>query len=249
VDRSATGPDQFDPDPVRLEAVPGDRLRVSDASGRFVDLTVVGVLEQTLEFTSGVFADESIVRSTFPPMNLYTAYFFQVAPGVDVRALRADLERVFFVWGLQTIDIREEIGEAYDASQQVLTLMQVYLGIGLLVGIAGLVVVTLRAVVERRSQIGTMRAIGFTRRMVLGVFLAEIALVAVLGIAIGVSLGVVFAWKVHTVYFADVVVFAVPWDHLALIVALASAAAIASTAHPAVRASRIPPAEALRRPE
>jgi len=234
------------PDESRLRVVPGDRIRAFDAAGRTVNLTIVGVLEQALQFTSGVFVDQSVVRGVFPAEERYTAYFFQMAPGVDVSAFRTDLERTFFVYGLQTIDIREQIGQAFDASQEVLTLMQAYLGIGLLVGIAGLAVITLRAVVERRTQIGALRAIGFTRGMVLSTFLVEIALIAVLGIGIGVALGIVLAYKIYIVYFADIVVFSVPWPNLALIVGVASAAAVASAAQPAIRASRIPPAEALR---
>jgi len=234
------------PDESRLRVVPGDRVRAFDAAGRGVNLTIVGVLEQALQFTSGVFVDQSVVRGVFPAEERYTAYFFQMLPGVDVPAFRADLERVFFVYGLQTIDIREQIGQAFDASQEVLTLMQAYLGIGLLVGIAGLAVITLRAVVERRTQIGALRAIGFTRGMVLSTFLVEIALIAVLGIGIGVALGIVLAYKIYIVYFADIVVFTVPWPNLALIVGVASVAAVASAAQPAIRASRIPPAEALR---
>ena len=246
VDRTAAGPNQFVPDSSRLRVVPGDRIRAFDAMGRSVNLTIVGVLEQALQFTSGVFVDQDVVRAVFPAQERYTAYFFQMAPTADVGAFRANLERVFFAYGLQTIDIREEIGRAFDASQQVLTLMEAYLGIGLLVGIAGLAVITLRAVVERRTQIGALRAIGFTRRMVLFVFLLEIALIAVLGVGIGVGLGIVFAYKIWAVYFADIIVFRIPWDHLLLIVGIASVAAVASTAQPAVRASRIPPAEALR---
>ena len=246
VDRTAAGPNQFVPDESRLRVVPGDRIRAFDAAGRTVNLTIVGVLEQALQFTSGVFVDQSVVRGVFPAEERYTAYFFQMLPGVDVPAFRADLERVFFVYGLQTIDIREQIGQAFDASQEVLTLMQAYLGIGLLVGIAGLAVITLRAVVERRTQIGALRAIGFTRGMVLATFLVEIALIAVLGIGIGVALGIVLAYKIYIVYFADIVVFSVPWPNLALIVGVASIASVASAAQPAIRASRIPPAEALR---
>ena len=246
VDRTAAGPNQFVPDESRLRVVPGDRIRAFDAAGRSVSLTIVGVLEQALQFTSGVFVDQEVVRAVFPAQERYTAYFFQMAPGADVSAFRVNLERVFFAYDLQAIDIRERIGEAFDASQQVLTLMQAYLGIGLLVGIAGLAVITLRAVVERRTQIGALRAIGFTRRMVLSTFLVEIALIAVLGIGIGMVLGIVFAYKIYVVYFADIVVFSVPWAHLALIVGLASVASVASTAQPAIRASRIPPAEALR---
>ncbi len=246
IDRSAAGVNQFVPNPDRLELVPGDRIRAFDATGHQVNLTIVGILEQSLQFTSGVFTDISVVKSVFPAQEQYTAYFFQVAPGVDVTALRTHLEQVFFKWGLQTIDIREQIGQAFDATQEVLTLMEAYLGIGLLVGIAGLAVVTLRAVVERRTQIGALRAIGFTQGMVLRMFLLEIALIAVLGVGIGVGLGIVFAYKVYLVYFADIVTFSVPWANLGIIVGIASVAAVASTAQPAIRASRIPPAEALR---
>src|SRR5438046_9342713 len=87
--------------------------------------------------------------------------------------------------------------------------MEAYLGIGLLVGIAGLAVITLRAVVERRTQIGALRAIGFTRRMVLYVFLLEIALIEVLGVGIGVALGIVFAYMDYLVCFEDIVVFSI----------------------------------------
>lgn len=246
VDRTAAGPNQFVPDASRLRAAPGDRIRAFDAAGRVVNLTIVGVLDQALQFTSGVFVDQSVVRAVFPAPERYTAYFFQMTPNVDVAAFRADLERVFFAYGLQTIDIREEIGKAFDASQQVLTLMEAYLAIGLLVGIAGLAVITLRAVVERRTQIGALRAIGFTRRMVLSVFLLEIALITVLGVGIGMALGIVFAYKIYVVYFADIIVFSIPWAHLVLIVGIASLAAVASAAQPAIRASHIPPAEALR---
>ena len=40
------------------------------------------------------------------------------------------------------------------------------MGLGLIVGVAALGVITARAVVERRQQIGVLRAIGFRRRMV-----------------------------------------------------------------------------------
>src|SRR5437867_26882 len=58
VDRTAAGPNQFVPDESRLRVVPGDRIRAFDAAGRTVNLTIVGVLEQALQFTSGVFVDQ-----------------------------------------------------------------------------------------------------------------------------------------------------------------------------------------------
>src|SRR5437870_2464983 len=119
VDRTAAGPNQFVPDESRLRVAPGDGIRAFDAAGRTVNLTIVGVLEQALQFTSGVFVDQSVVRGVFPVEERYTAYFFQMAPGVDVDAFRTGLERTFFVYGLRTIDIREQIGQAFGASQEV----------------------------------------------------------------------------------------------------------------------------------
>jgi putative ABC transport system permease protein len=115
-----------------------------------------------------------------------------------------------------------------------------------MVGIAGLGVVTARAVVERRQQIGALRAIGFTREMVLRSFLIEIAFVAALGILVGVALGVVLAYKVYTVLFADFATFVIPWSNLVVISGIALAATVAATVSPALRASKIPPADALR---
>ena len=91
VDRSAAGPNQFVPDESRLRVVPGDRIRAFDAAGRSVNLTIVGVLEQALQFTSGVFVDQDVVRSAFPAEERYTAYFFQMAPTANVGAFRADV--------------------------------------------------------------------------------------------------------------------------------------------------------------
>jgi len=115
-----------------------------------------------------------------------------------------------------------------------------------MVGIAGLGVITARAVVERRQQVGVLRAIGFTQRMVLWAFLIEIAFIAALGIVVGIALGVVLSYKVFSVYFADFGVFTIPWLNLAIITAIALGATVAATASPAIRASKIPPAEALR---
>ena len=71
------------------------------------------------------------------------------------------------------------------SSKGFLGLMQGYLGLGLIIGIAGLGVVMVRAVRERRRQIGMLRAMGFSSRVVRQAFLVESAFLAVQGIVIG----------------------------------------------------------------
>ncbi len=249
VDRSAAGADQFTPDFGQLRLPLGTHIFATEGRGNVSEFVILGILEQSLQFTQGIFVDQRSVIGPpphFDPVTIRTAYFFQLADGVDGAAVRAKLEKEFFTYGLITLDIREEIAAQFEASDRVLLLMQAYLALGLLVGITGLGVITIRAVVERRQEIGAMRALGFTRRMVRNVFLLEIALIALLGIVIGMSLGVILAHRVWDVYFADIAVFVVPVPHLAAVAFIAFGATLLATASPALRASRLPPAEALR---
>ena len=64
-----------------------------------------------------------------------------------------------------------------------------FMGLGLIVGVAALGVITARAVVERRQQIGVLRAIGFRRRMVQISFLLESSFIALTSIVVGTVLG------------------------------------------------------------
>ena len=246
VDRGAAGADQFTPDLGQLRLNLGDHISARDAEGNAREIVILGILEQSLQFTRGIFVDREPVLDTYNLTFARTAYFFQLAPGVDATKVRQELEQKFFEFGLVTIDIREEIETQFEASDRVLLLMQAYLALGLLVGVTGLGVITIRAVVERRQEIGALRALGFTRRMVGRMFLLEISLIALMGIAIGMALGVILAQRVWEVYFASIAVFTVPWLHLGLVAAIAFAFTLLTTASPALRASRLPPAQTLR---
>ena len=114
-------------------------------------------------------------------------------------------------------------------------------------GIAGLGVISTRAVVERWQQIGMLRALGFRRSLVQGSFLMESSLIAILGLVIGALVGV---WQSYRFFVTDrsfgTVAFHVPLVEIGLILAGAYLATLLTTYLPARAASRIAPAEALR---
>jgi len=127
-------------------------------------------------------------------------------------------------------------------------LLEGFMGLGLVVGIAALGVVATRAVVERRQQIGMMRAIGFKRRMVQTTFLVESSFVAILGTALGVVLGLVLARNLVASFAKSNpgISLVVPWTQISVIVLIAYLASLLTTYLPAWQASRVYPAEALR---
>lgn len=127
--------------------------------------------------------------------------------------------------------------------------MEGYLALGLLVGVSGLGVIMVRAVRERRRQVGMLRSLGFQPGTVGRAFLVESTFVALEGIVLGVLLAVATAYQLVTQ--ADVfgefsVGFVVPWLEIALLSGLTLLASMAATAWPARKASRIRPAVALR---
>jgi putative ABC transport system permease protein len=115
------------------------------------------------------------------------------------------------------------------------------------VGVAGLGVISTRAVVERRQQIGMMRALGFRRSHVQRAFLMESSFIAILGLVLGSLVGL---WQSYRFFVTEktlgTVVFHVPVVELSLILLGSYVATLLTTYLPARAASRVAPAEALR---
>ena len=127
-------------------------------------------------------------------------------------------------------------------------LLQGFMALGLLVGVAALGVISTRAVVERRQRIGVSRAIGYQRGMVGMSFLLESSFIALLGILVGTALGLISSWNFVEFINKDLptIEWQVPWLQLVLIIVAAYVVSLITTIAPARQASNIYPAEALR---
>ncbi len=176
-------------------------------------------------------------------------FYIKVAEGADVRAVAQAAERAFLNNAVNATVLAESFAQAQALTRGILQLFQGFLALGLLVGIAALGVISTRAVVERRQQVGMLRAIGFQPYMVALTFLLESSFIALTGILVGVSVGVLLGDAlVGSSYeaIADGRVFAIPWGQIGVIVLIAYAFSLLTTILPALQASRIYPAEALR---
>ncbi len=221
-------------------------------TGQVVRFKVIGVLDRAVDAFGGLgvgmFVSRSALEAVVPFDIPTTTYRFRVAQGMDLTRTARDIEAAFRDHGMETEVLEELIAGEAAANRAFNYLFTGFMGLGLLVGIAALGVVSLRAVVERRQQIAVQRAIGYRRSMVRWSFLLESSFVVLLGVAIGVSLGTVISYNIVNDIKDNVesIKFAFPWTQIIIIIALAYLFSVATTYLPARQASRIYPAEALR---
>jgi putative ABC transport system permease protein len=139
------------------------------------------------------------------------------------------------------------INDILSITNSMMYLMEGFLGIGLLVGIAGIGIISYRNVIERRQQIGMLRAIGFKKSMIIKSFIIETSFITILATLMGILLGIGIGWNIYKNGFEELgSSFVIPWGNLLAIAIIAYVATLIFTFYPSIKASKIPPAEALR---
>jgi ABC-type antimicrobial peptide transport system permease subunit len=130
-----------------------------------------------------------------------------------------------------------------EMTDRIASFLQIYVTFGLVIGAVGMGVISVRNVSERKREIGMMRAIGFPRRQVILSVLLELVVLGVIGLIIGVINGLIVSMGFANMQSATLVI---PWQKIGLYLFTIVLIALGSGSLPALTASRIPPAEALR---
>ena len=205
-------------------------------------VTVAGVLNGF--FFNGIVGTSQLLKNAFG-IGTGQLGFVKVSSGVDPTSVSNILKKDFAHLGMQTIPIAALVGTFIQIGQSFLGIFEAFLALGLVVGIAGLGIISIRSVVERRKEIGVLRAIGYRKNMILAAFLLENSYVALLGILIGIVLGIDLGYAIATSPGSGLS-FVIPWVSLLEIIAFSYGLAVLATLSSSRRAARIPPAEALR---
>ena len=117
-------------------------------------------------------------------------------------------------------------------------------GISLLVGSVGIVTIMTIAVTERINEIGLLVALGARRRTILGLFLGESVILAVLGGVLGLLLGIGLAQLLH--FIMPTFPVHTPWSFAMIALVISSVIGLLAGVLPAINASTLNPIDALR---
>ncbi len=266
IDQSALAGNQFfgdAPDPFTLEDPDGDgpaeavtssdkvfapvAIEIEGSTGETVELQIIGIIDQKIGSLFGLFAHDDVMSEIFPRPTL-VSYFVQTADPDQSGDVALEIEQSLLINGVQAVSIKDELEDQQQQSRGFLYIIQGFMGLGLIVGLAAVGVIAFRAVVERRQQIGVLRAIGFQPNMVSLSFIAEAAFVVGLGALSGTALGLALSKVLFSSddFAPSGVDFVIPWDIIIAILVITFVAALLMTLIPARQASKLAPAEALR---
>ena len=220
-----------------------------------ISLEVIGVIDSLADqqdFTRSVYiiGGKSLMDTLAPHADTgsYNVYSIMVEENVGAEELIPFLETAFITRGMKAVSTLGQIEKSLETGDAFNKLFQGFMGLGLVVGVIAIAVLSIRAVVERRQAIGTMRAIGYKARMVWLSFLLESLYITMLGIVLGLGLGALTSWNIFNEISKEVegISYKIPWVNVMVIVGITLFFALLSSFIPAKQASKIYPAEALR---
>jgi putative ABC transport system permease protein len=222
----------------------GQEMRVQSQDGLWHNVTVVGIMKQA--FFNGVFVSNTTSEEVYGAEG-YSILLVNFKPGLDINKQATLLEREFLNNRMTTISVKSLAQEVVRMVDGIFNLLKGFLALGLVIGIIGLGIMTIRSIHERRLEIGMMRALGYTRRMVVANFAIEAAFVSALGIVVGAVLGIVVGYQIYLNAFqAMEYVFILDWVPILIVCVLAFVATILCVFPAARGASKVSPAEVLR---
>ncbi|HUR78398.1 MAG TPA: FtsX-like permease family protein [Acidimicrobiales bacterium] len=226
----------------------GDKITARDTvSGRTAVLTIAGKVDSDF-VRNGPMVGQAFMES-FMTDHTPSRHYVAAAHGVDANVLAERLTGKLIDYGVDAATFQDAVSEQLDQQNGFFSLMQGYLGIGLVIGIAGLGVVMVRAVRERRRQIGMLRAMGFPSRVVRQAFLVEASFLTIQGIVLGTVLALITSYNMLSysdAFGGQTLEFQIPVRNIVVVSLIALVASLAASAIPAGQAARIKPAVALR---
>jgi putative ABC transport system permease protein len=171
----------------------------------------------------------------------------KLAPGASPGDVRAGIERVTDPYYVVDVQNKTEFkGQIASQVNTLLGLLYGLLGLAIVIAILGIINTLALSVTERRREIGMLRAVGMQRAQVRRTLYLESLLIAlfgaVLGLALGLTYGTLFARTLHD---QGLTVISVPWGQALLFLVVAGAVGVLAALWPGVRAARTRPLDAI----
>jgi ABC-type antimicrobial peptide transport system permease subunit len=178
----------------------GDSVDYVDERGERFRVRIVGIIANSILQGSLLISEENLL-ARYPSQEGYQAFLVDIAQGSGLRAqgpepreaqrIAAELAYGLQDAGMELTPAVERLAAFNAVEETYLSIFAALGGLGLLLGSVGLGIVVLRNVLERRGELGLLRAVGFPRRALQWLLFSEHALLLTFGLGVGVIAGLI----------------------------------------------------------
>ena len=217
----------------------GDSVAAEFPGNRISELTVAAIFEDSTLLGNWV-VDVSVFDSHLPTAPLgWISVRFPV--GADNDASRTAIEVYTDAYPQVVVENQSEFRDSQEKQlDQLLSIIQVFLGLSLLIAVLGITNTMALSVYERTRELGLLRAIGMTRRQLRRMVRWEAVIIALFGGLLGVAMGVLFGLAVIAALpetFVDIV--SIPYTSLFGYLLVSGLFGMLAAILPARRASKL----------
>lgn len=222
-------------------------------------VTITSLDNTQLELTvGGIYADSPLLGSMVVDPRLYEQLMPQklrtnvivlvkAVPGADLTAMRANLEKATEPFAVVQVQDHEQFKGAQ--GQQINTLLAILYGLlalAVVIAVLGIINTLALSVVERRREIGMLRAVGTQRSQIRRTIYLESMLIAIFGAIVGLLLGVALGVGfLRTLRDMGIDQIDIPWSQLVAMLIASGVVGVLAAVWPGVRAARTPPLAAI----
>lgn len=224
----------------------GQVIQLTSDRGRSRSFRIGGIF--TLGIASAdrqsVYMDFTTARALFDLPTGISRIEVKVDPATDAGRIAANLRRSTGLKATAWTEDNSQLFEGLDAQARTGTIIKAFALITIIVGISSAM---LLSIVRRQAEIGIMRAMGASKRLVVSIYVVEGTLIGFIGAIVGALVAWLALLPLPPV--ADVQSGGLPIDRgqgdFLLAILLTTVAAALASLLPARRASRIDPVEAI----
>ena len=222
-------------------------MAAPSAPGKTVDVTVAGLFSGSNVLQMFVVSDSAAAKVSSISNTRLLMVGVDSDGSTDLETLRARLEDE--VRGDIVVQVRsaeEMSGEVTALIDQMLFILYALLSLAVVVAVLGIVNTLTLSVIERRQEIGVLRAVGSQRRQIRTMILLESVQMTVYGAVLGVLLGLGLGWAFLTVLESQgLTTIAVPTGLIATVLAASVVVGLLAAVWPGQRAAKTPPLDAI----
>jgi ABC-type antimicrobial peptide transport system permease subunit len=220
----------------------GSTISVLDETGESINLRIVGIIGNSI-FQGSLFIWNENFDTLYPTSSGYQLFLFK-SEAKDIKPQINELESALARYGFDGVSVKSMVIENILVENTYISIFQVILVLGLIIGTLGFGIVVSRNVSERRREIGILRAIGFSKGKVLRALLFENTYIILCAIIIGTLSGIIassiYLIKMH------LAITSWPWLYVLAILLISFVVAISSALIPIFRSSKMSLTNAIR---